>query len=107
MIPEIDASALRAELDGANPPQVLDVRENDELEVSRLPDAIVHIPLGDLPSRIGELDKTADWVVICRGGGRSGKAVQFLLSNGFERVRNLVGGMNGYAQTVDPTLPVY
>lgn len=105
-VPEIGPAALRAEIDGAYPPRLLDVREADELEVSRLPD-VVHVPLGELAARISELDRDADWVVICRVGGRSGQAVQFLLAQGFRHVRNLVGGMNGYAQAVDPSLPIY
>ncbi len=106
VIPEIDAIALRAELDGATPPRLLDVREDDELAISRLPN-ILHIPLQNLPSRMKELDREADWVVICRGGTRSAHAVAFMIAQGFGSVRNLVGGMNGYAQKVDRTLPVY
>lgn len=106
MIPEIDAVSLRGELDGPNPPKLLDVREDDELEISRLPD-VVHIRLQELPARLDELDKDADWVVICRGGTRSANATSFMLGQGFSQVRNLVGGMNGYARTVDPSLPVY
>jgi len=106
VIPEIDAAGLRGELDGPKPPKLLDVREDDELEISRLPD-IVHIPLQELPARLGELDKDADWVVICRGGTRSANATALMLGQGFSTVRNLVGGMNGYARTVDPSLPVY
>jgi len=106
VIPEVDPPSLRAELDGPNPPRLLDVREADELAVSRLDD-VVHIPLGELPARFRELDPAADWVVVCRVGGRSGQATGFLLGQGFSKVRNLVGGMNGYAERVDPTMTRY
>lgn len=104
-VPEIDARSLRAELDGPNPPRVLDVREDDELEMARLPDELVHIPFGELPGRVSELNPNDRWVVVCRVGGRSGRAVAYLQGLGFAHVRNLTGGMNGYAQDVDPSLP--
>lgn len=106
MVPEIDSPSLRAELDGPNPPRLLDVREADELEISHLP-GIVHVPLASLPARLGELDREADWVVICRVGGRSAQATAFLMGQGFAHVRNLAGGMNGYAEAVDPSMPRY
>ncbi len=106
MIPEVDPVSLRRELDGPHPPRLLDVREADELEVSRLAN-VVHVPLGDLPQRLSDLDRAADWVVICRVGGRSARATAFLLAQRFSRVRNLAGGMNAYAETVDPSLPIY
>ena len=107
MVPEIDVVALRAELDGPNPPTVIDVREADELQISRLPDEAMHIPLATLPSVVGKLDPSADYVVVCRVGGRSAQATAFLLGQGFGNVRNLAGGMNAYAREVDPSLPVY
>ena len=106
MVPKVDPVSLRAELDGPNPPLVLDVREDDELAISALP-GVRHIPLAQIPARLGELDRGADWVVVCRVGGRSGQATAFLLAQGFGRVRNLSGGMNGYAERVDPTMPTY
>ena len=107
MVPEIDPKSLRAELDGPRPPQILDVREPDELRTSRLPDPIQNVPLGDLPASLDELDPRAGYVVVCRVGGRSEQATRFLLAQGFENVRNLAGGMNAYAREVDPKLPVY
>lgn len=105
MIPEVDSASLRAELDGPNPPRLLDVREEEELAVSHLPD-VVHVPLSYLPTRLEELDPRADWVVVCRSGMRSAQGTTFLLSEGFDRVRNLAGGMKDYARTVEPTMEV-
>ncbi len=106
MVPEVDAVGLATELKGPNPPRLLDVREADELEVSQL-DGIVHIPMGELAERLSELDRDSDWVVVCRTGGRSGRVTEALLANGFTRVRNLAGGMNGWARAVDPSVAVY
>jgi len=67
------------------------VREVDEVEAGHIP-GIIHIPLGLLEFRMHELNKNESYVVICRSGGRSGQAVQFLESRGFDVV-NMVGGM--------------
>lgn len=76
--------------------QLVDVREVDEVAQGTLPEAI-HIPLGDLPTRVGELDSTKPTLLLCRSGGRSGQAAEFLVQNGFEDVTNLVGGMLAWA----------
>lgn len=76
---------------GANG-QLIDVREPDEVAEGTLPGA-VNIPLGELPDRVGEIDRTRPVVLLCRSGGRSGKAAQFLVDNGFSDVTNLAGGM--------------
>jgi rhodanese-related sulfurtransferase len=105
-IPEITPIELAAELEGENPPVVIDVREVHELEISSLPGA-VHIPLGELVERLPTLDKEANIVVLCRVGGRSGQAVAYMRQVGFARVRNLATGINGWARTVDPSMPQY
>lgn len=85
---------------------LLDVREPDELEISKLSE-VYAIPMAEVPDRLAEIPRDQDVVVICRSGGRSGKITDFLLDNGYTRVRNLVGGMNGWATEIDPTLPTY
>ena len=72
--------------------QLVDVREPHEVEAASLPDSIF-IPLGLLPDRMGELDPTRPVALLCRSGGRSGQAAEFLKANGFDDVTNLVGGM--------------
>ena len=85
---------------------VLDVREAYELENSRI-DPHIHIPLGDLPERLAELDPARSYVVVCRSGSRSGTATKFLLAQGFKDVRNLVGGMNEWVEKIDPSMKKY
>ena len=75
--------------------QFIDVREPDEVAEGTLP-GTVNIPLATLPDRIGELDPNRRAVVLCRSGGRSTQACQFLVSNGFADVINLDGGMLAY-----------
>lgn len=75
--------------------QLVDVREPSEVAEGTLPGAI-NIPLGDLVDRIGELDKTRRVVVLCRSGGRSTRASEYLTAVGFDDVVNLAGGMLAY-----------
>jgi adenylyltransferase/sulfurtransferase len=97
---------LKTELDAGRDLLLLDVREPDELEISRLP-GVIPIPMGEIPARHGELDPLADIVVICRAGVRSARVIDFLSLQGFTRMRNLDGGMNAWATQIDPSLPVY
>ena len=105
-IPEISPLELAVELQSESPPQLLDVREAFELDISRL-ENVKHIPMDDLPYRLEELDHNADWVIVCRTGNRSGTITHYMLQNGFRNVRNLRSGMNGWADTVDPTVRKY
>ena len=106
MIPEVTVEELAEELKDGSPLVVLDVREDYELDHSRL-DPHVLIPLGDLPDRFTELDPAVPVVVICRTGNRSGTATRFLLNQGFVSVRNLVGGMNEWVEKVDSSMEKY
>lgn len=85
---------------------LLDVREADERHISVLNDHC-HIPMGDIEQRCLELDPSAHIVVYCRSGSRSGQVARYLRAKGFKNVRNLVGGINAWARSVDQTLPTY
>lgn len=74
---------------------VLDVRETDEWNAGHMPGAL-HIPLGELPDRVGDLPADREIVVTCRSGGRSARAVRFLEDSGL-RATNLDGGMKAWA----------
>jgi rhodanese-related sulfurtransferase len=75
---------------------LLDVREPDEWEAGHAPGAH-HVPMMEIPARMAEVPTDADVVVVCRSGGRSGQVVSYLLSNGWDNVRNLDGGMQSWA----------
>jgi adenylyltransferase/sulfurtransferase len=85
---------------------LIDVREPHELEISHLEGAQL-IPLGQLAARLSELDSAEEIVLFCKGGSRSARALELLLSAGFRKVKNLKGGINAWATEVDPRLPVY
>jgi rhodanese-related sulfurtransferase len=111
-IGEIGAMELKARRDRSDPHEaddkfaVLDVREPEEVAIAPFPDAI-HIPMGDIPSRIAELDPGAEWVVVCHHGVRSAQVAMYLARMGFERVSNLSGGIDAWSLTVDPATPRY
>ena len=85
---------------------LLDVREPYEREIAKL-SSTHEIPLGDLERRMGELPKETPIVVYCRSGGRSTQASRMLREAGFDRVRNLSGGILGWIDDVDPSLTRY
>lgn len=103
---DISAPELEKRMKTANHLVLLDVREPHELEISAL-DGATNIPLGQLASRLSELDSADDMVVFCKSGTRSARALELLLSAGFRKAKNLKGGINAWAREVDPELPVY
>lgn len=87
-------------------PLLLDVREPWEYERARIAGAEL-LPMRDIPARFAELDHDKDIVAICHHGGRSQQVAVFLEKNGFSKVHNLVGGVDAWSRTVDPTVPLY
>ena len=103
---EITPAELKSVLDSGEKLTILDVREPHEYEISSLSNSIL-IPLGQLPSRMNELNRQDNIVVHCKMGGRSAKAVELMKQAGFNQVKNLTGGINRWAEEVDPSLPRY
>jgi rhodanese-related sulfurtransferase len=88
-------------------PTLLDVRENWELDLAPVPCEVVHIPMGEISHRIGELDSQRETVVICRSGARSAQVARFLETEGFSSVFNLAGGILAWSRDLDPRIPQY
>jgi len=86
--------------------QLIDVREPFEWEICHIEGAKL-IPLGQLPSRIHELDPAKTIVVYCHSGYRSAQAVKLLRELGLRKTYNLAGGIDAYAERVDPSLTRY
>ncbi len=104
-IPEIQVEELKRRLDAQDNIFVLDVREPHEYQIVNIKGHL--IPLGDLPTRVHELDSSREIVVHCKSGMRSAKAVDFLRKSGFKRVTNLAGGILAWADRIDKSLPKY
>lgn len=88
---EITPQEVQQRLENGEQLNLIDVREVDEVQAGHIP-GITHIPLGLLEFRTHELDKTESYIMVCRSGGRSGKATEYLQSQGFD-VTNMSGGM--------------
>lgn len=106
MVNEISPTELKRRRDAGAGPIVVDVREKWELDTASIPD-VLHIPMAEIPSRVGELDASQEIVVMCRSGGRSMQVAQFLDRNGFRSVANLTGGILAWSRDVDPSVRAY
>lgn len=104
-IPEITPAEFVARRDGGADLTLLDVREDWELGVASVPGA-VHIPMGQVPDRLNELDAGKEVVVLCRSGRRSLEVAKFLQQKGFKTV-NLAGGILAWSRDLDATIPTY
>src|SRR5579885_350343 len=103
---EIEVTEVKAMLDRGDQFVLIDVREPHEHKICNIPAAKL-IPLGEVPQRLHELDKNADIVVHCKSGMRSAKACGILRQAGFQRVRNMKGGILAWSDRVDPSVPKY
>lgn len=102
---EITATELKARL-ATRPPVLLDVRQEWETRLCRLDNAL-HIPIEEIGFRTAELDPGDEIVVLCHHGVRSAAVAEYLRSLGFASVKNLTGGIDAWARTVDPTMSRY
>ncbi|MCL6452719.1 MAG: rhodanese-like domain-containing protein [Alicyclobacillus sp.] len=80
--------------------QIIDVREPGEVMSGKIPGA-KNIPLAQIPGRLAEIDPNVETIVVCRSGGRSAQACEYLMSQGFHQVRNMMGGMLAWTGDVE------
>jgi sulfur-carrier protein adenylyltransferase/sulfurtransferase len=107
-VPEVAPAALRERLDAGDSVQFLDVREPHEWAISNLGHLGARlIPKDQILEQMSELDTGQDIVVYCRTGVRSADVIRLLRQHGFSRLTNLQGGINRWAEEVEPALPVY
>jgi len=102
---EIDPGELKRRLSQGERPLILDVREGWEIATASIPGTL-NIPMGDIPSRLTELDPDREVIVMCHHGVRSAQIAMYLARNGFEQVLNLAGGIDAWSE-VDPSVPRY
>jgi molybdopterin/thiamine biosynthesis adenylyltransferase/rhodanese-related sulfurtransferase len=102
---EITVEQLKKRLDRGDDIFILDVREPHEYEIANIGAQL--IPLGELPKRFREIDSSKEIIVQCKSGQRSARAADFLRKNGFQRVKNLVGGIDAWSERIDPGVPHY
>jgi rhodanese-related sulfurtransferase len=91
-------------------PQLIDVREAEELAIVRLP-GFIHLPLSQFghwgPELQRHLNPHQETYVLCHHGVRSAQMCHWLKQQGFTKVNNIAGGIHAYAQQVDRTMPRY
>ena len=97
---------LASELAAGADWQLVDVREAWEIKIAAVQKSI-HIPMGEIASRLSELDLDKPVAVLCHAGVRSAQVANFLGSQGFSRVANVGGGIDAWAQQVDDSLARY
>jgi rhodanese-related sulfurtransferase len=104
---EINATEAAALLQNApDETLLLDVREHAELEIASVA-AARHIPMGEIPARLSELDPQQTVVCMCHHGGRSAQVAGYLESQGYSRVINLAGGIEAWSLQIDPEIARY
>jgi rhodanese-related sulfurtransferase len=96
---EITAKEVETLLNEGTPINIIDVREVDEVAAGKIPGA-VNIRLGLLEFRMHDLDKAKEYIMVCRSGGRSAQATQFLEYQGYN-VINMTGGMMSWEGKVE------
>ncbi|MEW4451554.1 rhodanese-like domain-containing protein [Bremerella sp. JC817] len=87
---------------------LLDCREQNEFDLVRIEGSTL-IPMSELQDRVGELEphRQRHIVVHCHHGGRSMRVTQWLRQQGFPKVQNMAGGINAWAQDIDPSMATY
>ena len=104
---EITATELKQRIDRGDDLQIIDVREQKEYDVARIPGSKL-IPLGQVTDRREEIDEGRETVVHCKGGVRSANAIEALRRAGFQgKLLNLKGGITAWSNDVDPSVPKY
>ena len=107
-VPEISVAEAQRRLGTPHPPRLIDVREADEYELARISGAEL-LPLSQWPALAAEklTDPAEPLLIQCHHGGRSARAAEFLLRNGFTDVTNVAGGIDAWSLEIDPTIPRY
>jgi len=102
---EISVSELKTRLDNGDDIQVIDIREDYEVEIATLGGE--HLPMGEVMDNLDKIRKDCDVIVHCRSGARSGNVVTYLTQNGYDNLYNLTGGILAWSAEIDSTVPQY
>lgn len=105
-IQEIDALTLKKQIDSHADIELIDVREEFEVEKCKIKDS-KHIPMNQIPNHLKDLDNKKKLIIICKSGVRSYHVCQFLHQEGFKNIYNLKGGIINWALEIDNSLELY
>ena len=101
----ISVEELKAKFDNSENFQLIDIREDYELELACIGGD--HIPMGDIRNNLDKIRKDIPVIIHCRSGKRSSNMVVFLSDNGYNNLYSLEGGINAWAEQIDTTMNVY
>tara|TARA_B110000014_G_C19822107_1_gene426504 strand:+ start:193 stop:519 length:327 start_codon:yes stop_codon:yes gene_type:complete len=105
-VKEIDVHSLKHKLDNKEDFILLDVRENKELEICKIEQAL-HIPMGVIPAHLNEIDFDKPIIIMCKSGGRSAQVCHYLNERGYSNIYNLRGGITSWALEIDSQMNTY
>ncbi len=105
-IKEISVQSLNQKINNKENFLLIDVRENQELTISKISQAI-HIPMNTIPDNLNHIKSTQPIIVMCKSGGRSAKVCEYLQSQGYSNIYNLKGGIISWALEIDPNMDIY
>lgn len=88
----ITVDQLKSRLQAGEKPFLIDVREDEEVAAGMI-DGALHIPMGEIPNRLGDIPSDSEVIFVCRSGGRSGRVCDYLAAQGYDNVVNMLGGM--------------
>ncbi len=108
MIKEISPLQLKQKIESKATLYLLDVREANEVAICML-DGANHIPMNLIPLYLDKIPDEVDIVIYCHHGVRSLNVANYLVENGFDSdfLYNLTGGIDAWAQLIDPSMPKY
>jgi adenylyltransferase/sulfurtransferase len=105
-ISDITPRELKEKIDRGDDMQLVDVREEWEWQIARIPGARL-IPVGTIEDEASTLDPNREVVLFCKSGVRSVHAAEALADAGFSKITNVLGGISRWSQEVDPTVLRY
>jgi rhodanese-related sulfurtransferase len=107
-VPEVSVKEVQSLLASEAPPRLIDVREAEEWETCHIPGAEL-MPLSQWPQLVEERlgDKQQALLIHCHHGGRSARATNWLLNQGYTNVKNVAGGIDAWSLEIDPAVPRY
>ena len=102
----VTVEELKVLLDNNDKPLLLDVREKWEYDICHIQGS-VNLPMSEIMNKLDNLDKNQDTVVLCHHGMRSLQVANYLENAGFNKVSNLEGGIDAWANSIEPGMPRY
>ena len=106
MIKEITVKELKNKFDNNEDFLLLDVRNIQEVLFSKI-NGSIHIPMNEIMDRINELDSNKEIIIQCKSGKRSARVCEYLMTQNYKNVKNLIGGIIAWSDEIDNSIQVH